>query len=133
MAEEVQHPAADPGGNGGVSSGDGPKGSEQLGWPHILEQKTTGTGPEGREGILVEIKRREDNDPRLRALLDNAPGRRNPIRAGHSHIHQHDVRCQSSTHVDATAAVGGLTGDFHAVLGFQDHAEARPDECLVIN
>ena len=116
LAEEVLHPAADPGGNGGVSCGDGPKGREQLSGPDVLEQETTGTGPRAAKAYssrsnVVRTITRESGTPRQCA------GWRDAVGAGHPHVHQHHVRCQGSAHVDATAAVGGLAHNLHAVLG----------------
>ena len=85
-----------------------------------------------REGVLVQVEGRQDQDLRGGALSGDGRRRINAVHTGHAHIHEDDVGAQRTRLGQGRGAVGGLADDLNAVLGVENHAEAHAHERLVV-
>ena len=61
-----------------------------------------------------------------------APGRREAVRAGHPDVHQDDVGALGPGQLDGLVAVDRLADHLDVVRGLEQHAEAGPDQRLVV-
>src|SRR5436309_18454 len=76
--------------------------------------------PAAEEAALAE--RREDEDCRVRDLFAELLRRLEPVHAGHTHVHDHDVGLAALGEGDRAGAVGGLAD--HADVGRAGQREA---------
>ena len=66
-------------------------------------------------------------------LLEQPPRRLDAVELGHADVHQDDVRLEPPGLGDRLDAVRRLADDLDVLLRLEDHAEARPDERLVVD
>jgi hypothetical protein len=98
----------------------------------VLEQEAAGSGPDRVVDVLVEIERRQHEDAGGVAPGEQPARRLDAVQSRHPHVHQHDVRPAQAREFDRLGAVRGLGHDVHVLLGVEDHAEAAPDQGLVV-
>ena len=82
--------------------------------------------------VLVQVERRQDQDPRRLVGGEDAPRRLEPVELGHADVHQHDGRVEARRLVDRLEAVARLGDDLHVRLAREQHAEAPAHERLVV-
>ena len=130
----LEQAAGDPRGHDGVAPGHRPDGRGQLGRRHVLEQEAAGAGPEGPEGVLVEIEGGQDEHPGVPGGLrfGDGPSGRDPVEHGHAHVHEDDVGAVELGQAHGVGAVGRLAHDLHVLLGLEDHAEPLAQQGLVV-
>ena len=112
----------------------------QSGWPRelgrrdVLEEEAAGACPQRAEGVLVEVEGGEDQHAGLvtRRRGGDGAGRLDAVEHGHAHVHEHDVGPVELDEADGVGPVGRLADDLHVLLGLQDHAEALPQERLIV-
>ncbi len=131
--EHLEHAARDARGDGGVAARDGADRPDELAGLGVLEEEAARPGAQGGERVLVEVERREDDDARPGLGGDDPLRRLDAVRAGHAHVHEHDVRRERGRLRDARLAVPGLADDLDVVLGGEDHAEAHAQQGLVVD
>ena len=82
--------------------------------------------------VLVEVERREDQDPRGGVGGEDAPGRLEPVELGHADVHQDDGRVEARRLLDRLEAVARLGHDLDVLLVGEQHPEAGADHRLVV-
>jgi hypothetical protein len=73
-----------------VAAGDHTDRVDQIGRIDVLEQEAAGATLHRLVDVLVEIERRQDQDPRSVVGGEDATGRFEPIELGHPDVHQND-------------------------------------------
>ena len=82
---------------------------------------------------MVDVKRRDDQDPGRRSCLgEDGAGSPDAIERGHLYVHHEHVRREADGLGDGLLAVLGLADYLDVVLGVEDHREARSDHVLVV-
>ena len=100
----------------------------------VLEQEAAGSGAERVVDVLVHVEGRQHHDLRLGRAVGEEPARRlDAVELRHAHVHQHDVRREPLPFGDRLEPVRGFADDLDVLLRFEDHAEARAHECLVVD
>ena len=82
--------------------------------------------------VLVEVERRQDQDPRGVIGGEDPPRRLEAVELGHADVHQHDRGPEASGLVDRLESVARLGDDLDVVLAGEQHAEAGADHRLVV-
>src|SRR6185436_17398068 len=100
----------------------------------VLEQEPRRATAYGLEHVLVEVERREHDDPnRFEPRVgDDLARRLEPVDLGHADVHHHDVGAELTHERDRGAAVVGLAHHLEVVLRVEQEAEAGPDQRLVV-
>ena len=119
----------------------------------VLEQESRRTRIDRGHHILVQIESRQNDDTgdmsgvidvlgmaarrvigvrRRRFYRGDAACRLDSVRAGHTHVHEHDIRMQLLRERDCLIAVACLPDDLHLRLGSDDHDESCADEFLIV-
>jgi hypothetical protein len=99
----------------------------------VLEQEPAGARADRGGDGLVEVERREHDDPQVRVGLQRPPGGLDAVEARHADVHQDDVHRRAVQHREGLDAVGGLGDDGEVVARVEHHREARPDQLLVVD
>ena len=100
----------------------------------VLEQEAAGAGAQSLVQVLVHVEGREHHDLRVRAFaVEQHSSRFDAVERRHADVHQHDVRPQPERLRDGVLAVLSLADHLDVLLGVQNHAEAGPDERLVVD
>ena len=133
----VPHPLGEQPGDGGIEVDlavvGGPDGGSDLFGLGILEDVARGAGLEGRGHLLLLDERGHGHDLGLGALgLDPADGG-DAIHVRHQEVHQDDVGLQPTGHRHALRAVGRLTDDLDVGQVVEEHAQAHPDDRVVVD
>jgi len=127
-------PAGDGRRDQGVAGRHDPHRVEELLGGDVLEQEPAGAGVEGVVDVLVEIERREHQDPRPavgRRFYDPAGGF-DPVEVGHPDVHDHDVGIALAAESHRRGPVDGEPDDVEVVLGGEDRAEGGAHDVLVV-
>ena len=98
----------------------------------VLQHEAAGPRRQGLDDVLVEVERREDDDPSPAVGSDDPPGRLDAVELWHADVHQDHRRIEASRLLDRLEAIRGLRDDRDVRLLGQQHAEARPDQRLVV-
>ena len=130
--ELPDHAFRDAGGEQGVSAGHDADGGEELFGRLVLEQETAGSGAECFVHVLVEVERRQDEDPRRVIGGEDPPRRLEPVELGHADVHQNDGWSKAGGLVDRLEACTRLRHDFDVLLAREQHSKAGADHRLVI-
>jgi hypothetical protein len=85
--ELFDHAFGDAGGEQSVSARHDADGGEELFRRVVLEQETAGAGAERFVDVLVEVERRQDEDPRCVIGGEDPPRRLEPVELGHADVH----------------------------------------------
>ena len=93
--ELLDHAPRDRGREKRVAGGDRADRGDQLLGRIVLEDEAAGAGSERLVDVLVEVERREDQDPRAAVGGEDAPGRLEPVELGHPDVHQDDGRVEA--------------------------------------
>ena len=112
---------------------DGADAGEQVVGRHVLQQEAARAGAQAGERVLVEVEGRQDDHARAEAPADDLRGRLDAVHARHAHVHQHDVGIELGGQAHGLAAVARLADDDEVVLRLEHHAEAHPQERLVVD
>ncbi len=107
-------------------------GGQEVLWCDVFEEEAAGAGDERVKHVLVEVEGREHQHPWGSRHGEELPGGLEPVHHRHADIHQHDVGAGPLAGVDGLSAVAGLGDDTDLRVGLEDHAEAGPDERLVV-
>jgi hypothetical protein len=91
-----------------------------------------GRAAHGREHVLVEVVRGEDDHAASAARRGDAARGLDPVHLGHAHVHQDHIGHELFDELDRLGAVRGLARDLDVVASVEDHAEAAADERLVV-
>jgi hypothetical protein len=86
----------------------------------------------GGDLLLLDEARHRD-DLRLGPLGLDPADRGDAVHVRHQQVHQDDVGLEPAGHGDALAAIGGLADDLDVVLQVEEHAEAHPDDRVVVD
>ena len=117
-----------------VTSRDGTHALEERVRLRVLYEEPARAEPERLEHVLVDVERREDEDPRpiQMVVLHDPPRRLEPVHLRHPDVHQHDVGYEVRGHAHRDVTVVRLSHDLDIGLRFEQRAEPRPNEHLVI-
>ena len=115
-----------------LAAGDDPDRGEELLGRVVLEDEAACTGAERLVDVLVEVERRQDEDPRRVVGGEDPPRRLEPVELRHADVHQHDRRSEAGRLVDGLEPVGRLGHDFDLGIAREQHAEACSDHRLVV-
>jgi hypothetical protein len=115
-----------------VSSGDGADSGEELFGRVVLENETAGAGAECLVDVLIEVERREDQDPGTVVGGEKAPGRLEAVELGHADVHQDDGRVKTACLVDRLETVARFRDDFDVLFARKEHPEAGAHHRLVV-
>jgi hypothetical protein len=106
--------------------------SEQLLGGVVLEDEAACPGFQPFEDVLVEVERRENQDPRGVIGRQDATSRLKTVQLGHADIHQDDGGTKPRCLVDGLEPVARLGDHFDVVLVGEQHPKARADHRLVV-
>ena len=115
-----------------VPGGDRADGCDQLLGRVVLEDEAAGAGSERFVDVLVEVERREDEDPRRVVGREDPPGRLEPVELGHADVHQDDGGIEAGGLLDRLEPVARLGDDLDVLFAGEQHAEAGADHRLVV-
>jgi hypothetical protein len=132
--EAVEQLPGHRGGEQRVPGGDHPDRLDQVLGRDVLEQEPAGPGAQRRQHVLVEVEGGQDQHPDrvLDAVAGQAPGRLDPVHAGHADVHEHDVGPDVPGQPHRLGPIGRLPDHLEARLGVQDHPEPGPHQRLVV-
>src|SRR5437588_8591823 len=103
-----------------------------LGW-RVLQQKATCARMKRPVYVLVDVERRDDQDPRgWRRAIDHGARRGYAVQSRHLDIHHEHVRVEPGGLGDRGLAVRRLAHDVDVILRLEDHREPCPDHLLVV-
>src|SRR5207248_3211349 len=117
-----------------IAPGYDANGLQQFRGFDVLHHKTTGTGAERLEHILVHLERGQDQhaQPRQGSISHDSPSRFETINAGHTDVHQHHVGALLSSPADGLLAVGRLSHDLDIGGRTEKHLEPGAHERLIV-
>ncbi len=130
--ECVQEPAGHGRSEQSIAPGDDPDGQDQLIRPDVLQKKTAGPRTQRLDHVLVDIERREDQNPGRLVLGCQDPGGLDPIQDGHPDVHEDHVRSKASGLLDRLRSIRGLADEIYVLLRPECHVEGSSHERLVI-
>lgn len=83
---------------------------------------------QGPGHMLIALERGEDEDASVLQVWVGADGRGRgeAVGAGHTDVHEDDVRMMDACEVDGFGTVGRLRHHFQVVAGVDQDAECRP-------
>jgi hypothetical protein len=112
--------------------GHGTDRSKQLPFGCVSEKESTGSGSQRLVDVLVQVKRRHNQDGGWGIEGREAPGRGDPVQSWHPDIHEDDVGLQPAGPARSPPhrRLPHLPRRYRARL--QDHPKAGPDQSLVI-
>ena len=90
--ELLDHALRDGGREQRVSGGHGAHGGDQLLGRVVLEHEAAGAGAQRLVDVLVEVERRQDQDPGRVVGGEDPPRRLEPVELGHADVHEDDAR-----------------------------------------
>jgi hypothetical protein len=129
---DIEEPPGDPRRHHRVAAGHRADGPGQLVQGNVLQHEAAGPGAQGGEGVLVQVERGEDEDPRRAVGGHDPPGGLDAVDARHPDVHQDHVGVQFPGQPDRLGPVAGLAHDVDVVGFLQDHPETGPHQRLVI-
>src|SRR5205823_4361351 len=117
-----------------IAPGYDANGLQQFRGFDVLHHKTTGTGAERLEHILVHLERGQDQHPQPRqgSISHDSPSRFEAINAGHTDVHQHHVGSRLPSPADGLLAVGRLSDDLDIGGRTEKHLEPGAHERLIV-
>ena len=99
----------------------------------ILEQEAARTLPNRPGRRLVEVERRQHDDPRRVGPSEDLGGRRETVHHRHPDVHQHDIRPGAGHEIDRLASVPRLADDIEVGLRREQHAHAGAEQRLIVD
>ena len=130
--ELLDHALRDARGEERVAGGDRADRRDELLGRVVLEHEAARAGAQRLVDVLVEVERRQDQDPRRGVGGEDAPRRLEAVELGHADVHQHDGRVEARRLVDGLEAVARLGDDLDVLLAGEQHAEAGANHRLVV-
>ena len=107
--------------------------AQQLGGAGVLEEESGCAGLERGVDVLVEVEGGENEHLRVQWGLSDTPSCLDAVHLWHPDVHEGNVDRHSPQHVEGFDAVGRLRDNLHVILGFDEHAESRAYEGLVVD
>ena len=109
-----------------------PDGLGELATTGVLEQEPARPRLHRPVDVLVEVEGREHEDSGPAAPAYELRGRLDPVNYRHPHIHEHDVRIDTSRRGKRLAAVADLPRHAEIRLGLEQHPKALSDQVLIV-
>ena len=125
--------APDVGRDEGLPAGDRADRVDEFGEGDVLHDRAARAG---RERVTERVRRpvrREDEDPGLRIVGENAPGRLDAVHVGHHEIHDDDVRIRLPRLADAALAVLRVADDREVGFRVDERGEAHAENGVVVD
>jgi hypothetical protein len=127
------HLTGDGGREHGVAGGHPAHGLDDLGGRRILQDESGRAGPQGPQHLLVGVERGQDHDLRWVAAGAQPFRRRQAVRAGHAHVHEHHVRPGPVDQRVDVAAVGRLSDDLDVGGTAQHQGQPGSHQRIVVD
>ena len=105
---------------------------EQVVGGSILQQEAGGARAQRRKDVLIKVEGRQNQDASGRLIVDELPGRCEPVQFGHPDVHEDHVRAVPADSGHRDDAIRCLCDDLHIWFGFDQGPQARPDHPLVV-
>ena len=100
----------------------------------VLEKEPTRPSTKCFEDVIVALESGEDDDPTGDTCIPHdAAGGLETVHCRHLDVHEHDVRPNRARHGDRLFTIACFADDLDVVFGFEDHLEARSDQCLIVD
>lgn len=103
----------------------------EIRW-RVLEQVAVDVSIDDLLDVLVRPESREEDDSHIRRELANLASRSKAVQAGHSDIHEQDMRAFLDGEIDRLATVVRLADNLDGLVEFEQGAQRLADEGVVV-
>jgi signal transduction histidine kinase len=132
VANPVEQPARNAARECGIAPRDATEERRNLLGRLGLQEVAGRARANGREQVLLRIRRGEDDDLRLRCAFADLWERGKAVHTGHREIEEHDVRLQRGGLGDGARAVLGLADDVESLLR-EERCQGVSSERMVVD
>lgn len=131
VANTVEKPPSDSARESRVSAGDPAEERGDLLGRLRLQEVSRRAGPDGREEVLLGVRRCKHDDLAVGRVLANVGQRSQAVHLGHREVEENDVRLERHRLVDGHAAVLGFTDHVEPLLGEQSRERVTRERVVV--
>ena len=103
----------------------------EIRW-RVLEQVAVDVSIDDLLDVLVRPESREEDDSHIRRELADLASRRKAVQAGHSDIHEQNMRAFLDGEIDRLATVIRLADNLDGLVEFEQGAQRLADEGVVV-